>query len=162
MSTPATRHDPRFGLRYVRPFASAPPSHAAEAVAAERRSVVRRAPAVLDLRAPPVAVWGGEVLVVAGPELAELAERVWAAGGFADPRLRVAAVGPPTGVAHMASKLAAPAARGDAVLALARLTRSGRALRSLEVLRRAVSRWAPCRTLWLDGRPPGAVEPPAA
>lgn len=117
----------------------------------------RRVPASLDLRVPSVAVWPGEVVVVAAPDRWELDALLGAARG---PRTDPSAVREPaTGylsadsAADAVRGLTDAAARGEAVLAGVHLRPGPAARRTVAALRRRIGRRAPCRCVWLvDGR----------
>jgi hypothetical protein len=123
-------------------------------------AVVRRAPAVAELRAPALAVWAGEVLVVSGAPAGDLVAIAGAMGACGSGRVRAARLLALTSTAVSARALAAAARAGAAVVVAAPAAPDQRS--AVEALRRAVARVVPCRCVWLAPSDPRGYPPALA
>jgi hypothetical protein len=151
---PSCTHARRAGARLapalVRPLAGG------RVRAPGRPARVRRAPAVAALDAPPIAVWAGEVLLLAAATPGRALAVALALRGAAPARVRVALVRPGDGcdVLRAARALSAALVEPRSPVAVVAVLdhRGTRAARAGEALQRAVARAIPCRRVWLGPR----------
>lgn len=114
----------------------------------------RRGPAVLDLREPPLAVWAGEVVALAGPRRRELLTVLQVARAHGNGRIVTALVAPAWGAPESAAnRLVARVGPARGLVVAIALVPDTPGRRVLAALQRAVAARVPCRCLWLvDGR----------
>lgn len=114
---------------------------------------VQRGPAALDWREPPLAVWRGEIVVLAGPWRSELVALLQATRVHRDGRIATAWVDPEWGATACADVLFTRVGPARGLVAALALVPDASGRRTLAAIRRAVATRVPCRCMWVvDGR----------
>jgi hypothetical protein len=111
----------------------------------------RRTAALVDLRAPALAVWPGEVVVVAAPDREELRGLLAAVREGAAPLAGTRREARHDRSTGRRGATAGTAAGGGAVVAGVRMCPGSESRQVLAALRTRIARRVPCRCVWLVG-----------